>query len=238
MDKKKLTQKLEETASKLDGIPLIPVRVKTLGIYQPCQTRAYLHFLFSLLPFVECTQKRSKTTSPWENIKEHLDFDFESVSVIEKPEGDIIRRTQRGLPLPRSIRIGETEFQIQGSFDDVMVNEENQEVRVIELKMIEQQEPSPLTLQKAKFQARAKSWILSAYRDDLKAPSVAIINKKKRHIPFQELIPFSPETTRMKLKAILEVFTSPSIPKRNKDLCEKCQVRDFCSQIQKVSSFT
>lgn len=225
-----LLRKFKKLAFRLEELTLLPIQADTLGLYPLCPTRSYLTFLLNLFPYAQWKLKfRDGLTK--EDLQHVGMRAFSPISVIPQPKGEIIPKVRLGLPLPRRIQVEATEFQVQGRLNDVMENEKKGEVRVIEYTTTDEEVESSLLLESAKLQARIKTWILSQYRGDVKAPSVAIINKNARRIPVQELVSYSHEETRNKLHSILHDFLRSDNLEKVEQVCEDCRIKDICSKL-------
>ncbi|NIU84497.1 MAG: hypothetical protein GWN31_11680 [Candidatus Thorarchaeota archaeon] len=225
-----LLWKVKKLAFRLEELTLLPIQADTLGLYPICPMRSFLTFLLNLFPYAQWKLKfRDGLTK--EDLQHVGMRAFSPISVIPRPKGEIIPKVRLGLPLPRRIQVEATEFQVQGKLNDVMENENKGEVRVIEYRITDDEEVPPLLWERAKLQARIKTWILSQYQDGVKAPSVAIINENKRRIPVQELVPYSNEETRNKLHSILHDFLRSENLEKVEEVCEECRIKDICSKL-------
>lgn len=228
MQNSTLTHKIRVLADNLEKVDYLPVRVKTIGHFPVCPRRAYLRFLLEIFPYAQKQLSKPGVISK-KDLQELSITDFSPLSPIQRSNMDIFLAVRKRLPLTREIHVGDCRFQVQGQLNDLMENKEKRELRVIEYQIIAEDEFPRTLLKRAKFQARAKSWIVANYRQDVDPPSVAIINKSKRNIPFQKLVSFSERETRNQLQQILQKFHQPQNLEKNENECEQCNFGQLCS---------
>lgn len=112
-----------------------------------------------------------------------------------------------------------------------MENEKEHKRRVIEIHRINGKNPSSRLLNRIRYQAQIKSWVLSKYVNKLSDPSIAIFSKKERRILTQELVPFSSPQTEKDIKGHLNKLYKSQLPEAEvTKMCENCSFQDLCHE--------
>ena len=133
-----------------------------------------------------------------------------------------------GFVIPRNIRVGDYEFQIQGAVDEL--TKEGGGYVITEVKTTRYSDVRSYRVRVGEFQLRIYGWVLSAYIP-VKRLVLKYINQGSGSVIFRKDIGFDEELAEREIRGVLKALIDRDLPKpREVWKCRKCRKVVLCEK--------